>query len=91
MKTIYKFNLETTDTQTLLIPKGGEILSVQVQYGYPKLWVLVDPNEPLEERTIQIFETGHPVSCDTGIERKFISTYQLMNGNLVFHVFEQIK
>jgi len=90
-KSIFKYNLETTDRQTVLMPKGAEILTVQTQHEDGKLWALVDPNAPLEERVIEIFGTGHPVYCDMGVERKYIATYQLPGGNYVFHAFERLS
>jgi hypothetical protein len=33
--------------------------------------------------------TGHPVPVGMGVDRKYISTYQLSGGSLVFHVFER--
>ena len=87
-KTIWKFELETTDNQTLKMPVGAEILTVQTQSDKPCLWALVDPNAEKEGRFIEIFGTGHPVGYDMGIDRKYIGTYQLHGGSLVFHVFE---
>lgn len=50
--------------------------------------VFTDPNNEKEDRFIEIFGTGHPVGYDMGVDRKYISTYQLNGGSLVFHVFE---
>ena len=91
VKSIFKFNLETTDSQTVLMPKGAEILTIQNQHEDAELWALVDPNAPLEERIIEIFGTGHPVHCDMGVERKYIATYQLSGGNYIFHAFERLS
>lgn len=87
-KLIYKFELETTDNQTIKMPIGAEILTVQTQNEVPYLWALVDPTESGEKRYIEVFGTGHEVHYDIGISRKYIGTYQLHGGSLVFHVFE---
>ena len=87
-KTIWKFQLETIDNQTLKMPVGAEILTVQTQFEKPCLWALVDPNAEKEDRFIEIFVTGHAVSYDVSVEMKYIGTYQLHGGSLVFHVFE---
>lgn len=89
-KTIWKFELETTDNQKIQMPVGAEILTVQTQNETPCLWALVDPNEAKEDRFIEIFGTGHPIGydMDVDVDRKYISTYQLHGGSLVFHVFE---
>ena len=87
-KTIWKYELEITDNQNILMPIGAEILTVQMQDGTPCLWALLNPEADIEKRYIEIFGTGHPVSCDLGSARKYISTFQMSNGELVFHVFE---
>ena len=70
------------------MPKDAEILTVQTQNGKPCLWALVDPKAETEIRVIEIFGTGHPVLSDMGTSRKYISTFQMQEGRLVFHVFE---
>lgn len=89
-KKIYKYDLDVTDIQVISLPLGSEILTVQTQFDIPRLWALVDPNElDTEERTIEIFGTGQDVHYDMGIDRKYISTFQMHAGNLVFHAFER--
>lgn len=90
-KTIYKYPLLVTDFQEVLMPIGAEILTIQTQDENACLWALVDPNElVVEYRNIEIYGTGHPIYCDMGISRKYISTFQLQGGKLVFHSFERI-
>lgn len=43
------------------------------------------------ERSIEIFGAGHEIPVDMGIERKYISTFQMSDGNYVFHAFERIN
>ena len=89
-KKIYKYDLDVTDVQHIQLPAGSEILTVQTQFDIPRLWALVDPNESdTEERTIEMFGTGHDIHCDMGIDRKYIATFQIRAGNLVFHAFER--
>ena len=89
---IYKYQLETTTQQVINLPVNAEILTVQNQNELPCLWALVDSEQKeTEERYIEIFGTGHDVGYDMGIERKYIATYQLMNGNFIGHVFERIN
>lgn len=85
MQTIYKYPIEVTDNQHINIPRDGKILTVQVQGGQPCLWVLVDPDNDPEDRHIEVFGTGHPISDD---ERDYIGTFQMHGGALIFHVFE---
>lgn len=84
--TIWKYRLTTTDTQYAEMPKGAKILAVQMQNEVPCLWALVDPDQPKMKVKIAIFGTGHPIDERWGL--KYIGTYQLNGGLLVFHVFE---
>ena len=86
-KTIWKFCLKTTDLQSVKMPKGAEILHVNSQFNNLKIWALVDPEQEREERFFEIFGTGHTVDMDA--DRKYLGTYQLHEGSLVFHVFER--
>jgi len=83
---IFKWELQLTDEQVLWLPKGSKLLTVQMQNGRPKLWAICDPNAVLQEpRRIGIYGTGNPIPEDPGI---YIATFQMHNGDLVFHVFE---
>lgn len=85
--TIYKYPLDTKDTNILELPKGAQILTVQTQNNIPCIWALVNDKETEKEsRFINTFGTGHPIDSSP---RKYIGTYQLHNGALVFHVFEE--
>jgi len=86
MKTIWKYKLDVEDIQRVEIPHGGKILSLQVKFGTPYIWVLV-PNPEETEKDVVLFltfGTGHliPDSIDS---YTFLGTYQL--PPLVFHVF----
>lgn len=88
-KTIWKFKLDTTEVQYIEMPHGAEVLTVQMQAGDVCIWVLVDMDEERKvQRRFHIFGTGYPI--DVRIELRYIGTYQLQGGLLVFHVFEPI-
>ena len=84
MKTIYKYTLDSQDC-TLQLPKGAEILTVELQNQIPTLWALVNPMTVTEERHICIVGTGWQVEDNM----KYITTY--IDGYFVWHVFELIK
>jgi hypothetical protein len=88
MKTIWKFEL-SPDNMVLKMPKRAKVLSVQTQLGKPCIWALVDTENGFEERTFEIFGTGHEIP-DDGAERIFLDTFQLHNGMFVFHAFEKV-
>lgn len=84
-QTIWKYELEITDRQTILMPAKARILSVQVQHERLCLWALVNPVLTKEERHFEVFGTGHPVP---NRRRAYLGTVQISGGSLVFHVFE---
>lgn len=88
MKTIWKFEFSTVDNPVVAMPRGAEILCVQTQRERPCLWALVDPGQPMQDRHLRVYGTGHPVEVVD--EVNYIGTYQLHGGSLVFHVFEDI-
>ena len=86
MTTIYKFHLESART-TLNLPLGAQVLTVQVQYGAPCIWVRLDPTLPnVERRVFDVYGTGHTITKDERLT--YIGTFQMQEGALVFHVFE---
>lgn len=87
MKRIYKYKLETTNVQEIEMPFGTQILTVQVQNGSPCIWAMVDMEVKTTKMYVfRIFGTGHPIEDD--FSGKYIGTYQLNSGSLVFHVFQ---
>lgn len=89
MRTIYKYPIfeAAAGYETLQLPAGAQVLSVQLQQGAAQLWAMVDPAAPLEPREIYVASTGHPLP--EGAERwRFVDTFQAGGGSFVFHVFE---
>lgn len=81
--TVYKYRIPVEDTFMLDLPKGAEILSVQVQGSDPFVWAKVDPRAPSEERRFAVRGTGHDA---TGVGA-YIGTFQLSGGAFVGHLF----
>ena len=84
MRSVWKFRLVMTDVQSVQMPMGAEILTVQMQGEQCCLWALCEPENVTHSRTILIHGTGHPV----GDIARYIGSVQMMGGALVFHVFE---
>lgn len=89
MKTIYKYPIEITDSQVIKLPKEYRVLTVQIQNNNPFLWALVDTDNDLEDAEILIIGTGHGIQNIETME--YISTIQVNNGKLIFHVFRRKK
>ena len=86
MLSVWKFPLALKDEQSVRMPTGSEILTVQVQQGAIYLWALVAPKAPLVARTFMIFGTGDDIS-EEGPRLAYIGTVQ--QGAFMVHVFEK--
>ncbi|MBA7689651.1 hypothetical protein ES703_98159 [subsurface metagenome] len=90
MKTIYKYPIPAETNQfAITMPRGARVLSFQIQHGVPCIWALVDTEEPVEAKNFYLVGTGHPFIFNLDYVR-FIGTAQLMNGDLLLHLFERV-
>lgn len=85
---IWKHVLAVTDEQQVRLPADANILAVATQNGVPCIWALVDPEKPLTDHRIYTHGTGHDVSPNAG---RYVGSYQLHGGQLVFHIFEAMS
>ena len=83
--TIWKYVLVIDDVQYIEMPMGAKLLDVQMQNGNPCLWVLVNPNAERESRAIYMRGTGH--NANHVKDLTYVATFQMHNGELIFHVF----
>jgi hypothetical protein len=90
-KTIWKFQFEVADIFVIEMPKDAEILTIQSQNGNPCMWALVNPEEEKEERHFEMYGTGHDIYYDMGVDRQYIGSFQMLSGDLIFHIFERIN
>lgn len=82
-KRIYKYTLEITDEQVIVLPKDAEILTAQIQGDDLQLWALVNTDEHRKERrVIYIYGTGIPIEDWGG----YLATVQTNGGKLVWHI-----
>lgn len=83
---IFKYDLSAEDLQTLKLPVGSELLTVQIQDGAPRLWAVVDAEETrTEDHIVGVALTGHPIPW--GVE-KHLGTVQIPTTGFVYHFFE---
>jgi len=88
---IFKYKLEVTDRQELLMPLGTKVLKVDTQYGDITIWALVLPRQlTLVPRKFIILGTGQPIrKFDYDMDRcKYFNTVQQQSGMFIWHVFE---
>jgi len=86
MRTIHKYTLTASDSAKYSMPEGADILTVQVQNGYPCIWAMVDTEREHNWREIRVVGTGHKIGEYENL--RYIGTFQLEADALVFHVFE---
>lgn len=90
MKTIWKFEVPVLDRVAVGMPKGARILSAQTQHGTLCIWAECESNNSPEIRTFRIVGTGHTLDFDLD-KSKYIATFQLYDGELVFHIYEILE
>jgi hypothetical protein len=88
---IYKYPIgprAISDHVAIEMPKGARVICVQVQREVPCLWASVNPDEKMTEaRHFRIVGTGH--DYEAGAMSRYVGTFQLEGGALVFHLFEE--
>ena len=82
MKTIWKYPV-SVGSFMLTMPRGAEILDVQMQGAEPVLWALVTPAAGQQERSFVVYGTGDEIAPAALFHR---GTFQM--GPLVWHLFE---
>jgi hypothetical protein len=88
MKTIHKYPIKIEDHFTVMMPWHAQILCVQVQRDEPFIWALVDTRNSLVTRHFLLRGTGHDASEVAINDAKYVGTFQLHGGDLVFHLFD---
>jgi hypothetical protein len=86
METIYKYQIVTADRFKVQTPRLVRWLCVHNQHDSPMIWAVVDTDGPAENHFLLVRGTGHPF---TGEEGKYLGTFQMADGSLVFHVFAE--
>jgi hypothetical protein len=82
-RSVWKYPLSSFPA-IILVPKGAKILKLAIQDNFPTLWILVNPEENVEERIFDYYGTGFTIN---NIDHKvYIDTW--FNGPFVWHLFE---
>lgn len=88
LNTVWKATLKPTDTQSIMVPDGAEMLCAREQFEQICVWYRCDPDAPLTPRILAIVGTGNPAP---GPEGRYLGTASLHGGQLMFHVFERVS
>jgi len=87
METIWKYSLgQVKNSYVIPMQEDAEILYLEVQYGEPCIWAKVNTDAPKAERKFKLYGTGHQHEVIGG---KYIGSFMLYSGSLVFHLFEE--
>ena len=81
-RTVWKYVLEKTGTQTLALPKGARFVSLAEQNGDVCIWVDLDPEAEWHEVTVNCCGTGHPRP-----KGEPLGSVVMLGGTLVLHYF----
>jgi hypothetical protein len=84
---IYKYPLRFDERFIIELPVFSQVLSVQVQDGLPKIWVLRPrSNDDLVNYVFSVIGTGNPIpACNAKNLGTFVGTFQ--HQGFVFHLF----
>lgn len=87
MKKIFKYPVEITDEQLLILPLGAKVLSAIEQDDNIVVYALVEPTVEFKKNVeIRIAGTGHNITFDLQ-KFKFLSIVKTHGGRFVWHVF----
>lgn len=90
MRVVWKYRLLGEDRQTIDMPQGARVLSVQLQANRFTAWALVDDEmKDLAPVNFVIAGTGNPISGLDYATWRFLGAVQAAQGLLVSHVFVQ--
>ncbi len=91
MKHEIELYLLDTGRTTVEMPAGAKILSIGLVKGRPVLWAIINPDEPLEERTFCSLVKGDNVPQEDGIKLEYINTVRSSQEDVCHFFFEVIN
>lgn len=87
MKKIFKYPIEITDAQVLVLPLGAKVLSAIAQGDDIVVYALVEPTVEFKKNVeIRIAGNGHDIMFDLQ-KFKFLNSISTWGGRLIWHVF----
>ena len=87
MKAILKFEINQINSSAMM-PVGAKLLTAQGQKDTICVWAEVDTDAPSERVPFDVFGTGRIIPEGMGIDREYVGTAQIHDGDLVFHVYK---
>ncbi len=87
---IWKFLLTDTPSQTIDMPLGAEILSIQDIEGVLTLWAKVDPTEIKQSRIIENHRTGRYLDVESELGTRLVYLGTVQHRHFANHLFEKV-
>lgn len=84
---IFKFPLEVTDSQDVLMPTGAYVLSAIEQFDRVVVYARVNPEAVATRRRFFIVGTGHSLA-HVPDGAPFVGTVSTSGGQLIWHVYD---
>ena len=85
MRTIYRYRLGTTASQTVQLYRGYSIKHIGYKRGNLYMWVEVYTDEPLIDVKFSVFGTG--LKIDTHYRGSHLQTVICPSENFVWHIY----
>lgn len=86
METVWKYRVPFDDKFSLDMPRGAQILTMQLQDGVLTIWARVETENETEPRHFVLVGTGNPIPVEDTRTLVYINTLQI--APFVFHLFE---
>ena len=87
MTTIWKFTFKTSDSFTIDMPEESKIIHIEIQYGKPTLWAVVNTESPIKTKKFKLIGTGHPIELNNKLN--YLKTFS--ESIFIWHLFEDLK
>lgn len=91
MKKIFKYPIGCAELEWFTIPIGSELLTIEMQNGFPFLWAIIDDTQAVHVMCeVLCIETGRPIP--NGWDKsQFIKTILIKKDTKVYHFFGAIR
>lgn len=83
---IWKWPLELTDRQEMMMPVGARVITAQIQAGKVTIWAEVNEQAKRRSRAFWIIGTGNPFPQEVALV--YIASVQM--PPFMWHVYEEV-
>jgi hypothetical protein len=86
MMNVSGYPIPIEDSFDIQLPRDARILAIHEQLGQPKVWAIVDEDQPMKRRRFHVVGNNVDLSFDPGA-CDYVGSFQAAGDVLVFHVF----